>query len=782
MGTNVPTLGAPEGRNGVGEDAEDPFDVEMDDDFDDSASEHSRPQEPADFSHGYLPQHSHAGHRVRLPYDSAVRLQGRPSTASPLLDERSEPVFTHFVNILAPCLSIFERPSLDPWASPARTLWSYTLPSAAMSNPALAHAILAIAGLHIAKLQQSSESRSLKHFTYAVRRVGRHLNLPHRRHDVTTFAAVLLLGFYEVLNSDHSRWNLHLAGATRLVTEHDLASLTYQARRTRRRANQLLTSHPNPALLNAASYADQGIAPSLLDNAQWDVDQRLISDLTGIPTNYDTFSGFASSETSHSQSMTESEVSTYKTKMDLWWWFCKQDMFQSMVSGEPLLMPYTQRTHCPPRGRIGIAEAHYATFDHLVLVLSRLADFGGKDRHRKQRSVESQGGQWRPPPWLFAHQPPSAASRTPSSAAKDTSGLRRPTQHPQSDSPPTSGDSDFQHQRTPSANEGRTRRSKPATPNVSHQEQPPMFGMMPPPPLPPKMNASFHAMDRSLRGTGTTPSTDQSGSRPTQASLEDETKSARAEHTAITKAFDLFHASLGPELQHVPLDCAQPSSPFGAHLRYASPELACTWALYYAGRILLHRLHPDMPPAAMIAAGVTAHLTKIHAQSIGQICAGLIASIPAGGVGEPLSPRYAGALMELTFPVLFAGIQYTDMSQRGWIISKLHDIAQMTGWSTTAAVAAACEISWERMGQAGKGPPYNRSLDRNNKDVRVNGHLRRLAPQLASALSDVESEHESQFVNHDRSLISKSGPSRVHWAMGLLSVEEDVKKMNIGQE
>jgi hypothetical protein len=186
-----------------------------------------------------------------------------------------------------------------------------------------------------------------------------------------------------------------------------------------------------------------------------------------------------------------------------------------------------------------------------------------------------------------------------------------------------------------------------------------------------------------------------------------------------------------------------------------------------------------MPPAAMIAAGVAAHKTREYAQDVGKICAGLYQSTP-GSPSDALDPSYAGVLIESTFPLLFAGVQYQSISQRGWAISKLHDIARMTGWQTSAAVAAACEIAWERQGLAGKGPPYQRSLDRNNKDARVNGKSR-LADGGHSRVEalDPASEHESQFVSHDRNLIGKHGSTRVHWALGLLSVEQDIEKLEL---
>jgi hypothetical protein len=724
------------------EDPEDPYDV----DLDDLAEDHA--------------ESNHIG--TKSVGTNSIRPLLQPTAASPLLDERNDRAFRHFVDVLAPCLSVFERPALDPWALPMRTLWSYTLPAAAMSNVSLAHAMLAVSGIHMAKMHQTNEGQSLKHFTYAARRIGRLLSQPQRRHDVTTLATVLLLGFYEVLCADHARWTLHLSGATKLLTEHDLGGLTDLARRTRRFAKERMFNGPD-------SYSQQThqsplIPSALLSDNDWDPDENLISHLTGLRVDYDMSAPLDPRMVKQSL-MSEEQCSTYKMKMDLWWWFCKQDMFQSMISGEPLLMSYKQRLCCPPRGRLGIAENAHATFDHLVLIMSRLSDFGGKDRHRKQRSVEVQGGHWRPPLWLLgAGGHNSLASTQPSVPAKVDPETA------------TNGkEAASRDQRLPSANEGRVRQVRTSMP--SHPESA-MFGMMPPPAAPPKMHSSFHKMTQSI-GAGNQQS--EQPPLPTSWSnmnLKDETEAALREHASIVKALDTFYQALGADFQPLPSDGTPSSSPFGSKLRFASPEIACIMAHYYVARVLLHRLHPEMPPAAMVAAGVTAHLTKGHAQMVGQIAAGLFASIP-GTPGEPLSPRFAGALMEMTFPLLFCGVQYAEMSQRGWTISKLHNISQMTGWSTSAAVAAACETAWEKMGQAGKGPPYTRSLDRNNKDIRVSGSLRRIGVQLVTTVPE-QADHAEQITSHNRSLISKHGSSRVHWAMGLLSVEEDVKKMHIG--
>lgn len=445
-----------------------------------------------------------------------------------------------------------------------------------------------------------------------------------------------------------------------------------------------------------------------------------------------------------------------------------------MVSGDPLLMSYEQWPSCPPRGPVGVASMAYASFDHLLLILARLSNFGGKDRIRKQRAIAAQGGQWRPHADLLAGMQRPSRVETTGSDVKPSSNQSPPsTTIPQAH--PTSDSSKSKISTAPTANEGRPRQNKASV------QGPGFHGMMPPPETPVKMFPSFHRMNAQLNSRGSPEQAKRKPSSP--GDLDAENAKALEEHTSLCKAFDLFARCLGPDFDPLPADGTTPSSPFGPVLRYQSSEIACIWLHYNVGRILLHRLHPYMPPAAMVAAGVAAHLTREYAARVGKICSGLYSMIP-GDASEPLNHTYAGALIESTFTLLFAGVQYQDISQRGWTIAKLHDIARMTGWQTSASIAAACETAWERMGQAGKGPPYTRSLDKSNEDARVNGIYRRMYPTGADGPSgalDPTAEHESQFVSHDRSMIGKHGSTRVHWAMGLLSVEEDIKKLTIDQ-
>lgn len=61
-------------------------------------------------------------------------------------------------------------------------------------------------------------------------------------------------------------------------------------------------------------------------------------------------------------------------------------------------MDYTRWAVCPPRASMGRPDAVYGTFDHLILLLGRVASFAAKDRKRKLHEMEENGGHWRPHP------------------------------------------------------------------------------------------------------------------------------------------------------------------------------------------------------------------------------------------------------------------------------------------------------------------------------------------------------------------------------------------------
>ena len=773
--------------------------------------------------------------------DENILAHYRPThSASPLSDDKAAEIFCHFITTTGPSVSIFERSEMSspvnvnglPTSAAQKAVWTYKLPAVALSHPALMHAMLALSALHIAKLQHTSEGPSMKHFTYALRRVSKLIGLPRRRNETATLAATLLIGFYEVMLAEHSKWNLHLSGAKILVMEIDFAGLSRKIRRMRSQAKARIAHTP------VLSYEDHvrvaGIPETLLPDLHWEVDQRLISDLTGIHIDYDDDwqTGF-NLPSADASDMNELQIEEYKTKADLYWWYCKQDVFQSMISGNRLLMPFEHWVKCPPRGQAGKVEATYATMDHLCLLMARLTDFGAKDQLRKRRRDAKTGGQWVPPPGMFGPGKPPGPRPEFSTSSKPA---QRPSAPPgvssKSQPPPSAPPTGF--------------------------SMPPMYGMMlqQNPPAD-DMPSAYHTMEANLHNTLppehiTNP---PQPAPPTQA-LDYELEQALQEHTSLVSAFSRFEPYLTTtDLAPLPADTTLPiPTPFGPALQYRTHAISCIHAFFQAGRILLHRFHPSMPPAAMVAASVAAPLTAHHASAIGRICAGLyipqawtLSRAGSAGASVGLNPSLGAALIESTFSLFFAGVQFSDAGQRGWTVAKLCEISRLTGWQSSAAVAAGCEVAWSRMGLAGRGPVYEPTMDRGNKDERVSGWGRKLqrlgrasavqgngsvstytaehASASASASADPLQQNESGVVvnasqtqggprrfgegstwnaepkgksreeggrseaedqeppaiSNERRFISSNPSARVHWALGILAVEDDIRKLDLGR-
>ena len=794
------------------EDADDPYDVEMQ--LEHAIQRDFDSQRGTALMFGREPSYDTLRARSIGAYLNTPNVLAtyRPSySTSPLTDEATARIFYHFVAVTGPCISIFERQvtsSSNPFgnmgvAASAKSLWTYTLPNVALNHPPLMHAMLALSALHIARLQQTSEGPSIKHFTYALRRVSKLISLPKRRNEVATLAALLLIGFHEILLADHMKWNIHLGGAKILVMEIDFAGSVRRLRRMRRRAMQRLAT---TQLKPGDDYVQiAGVPQSVLDDRDWEIDQNLVSQLTGMHVQYDNQWHNTSHAPSPVEDMSDKDIDDFRLQQDLYWWYAKQDIFQGMVSGNQLLMPYDEWLYCPPRGQIGLLDKTFATMDHLCLIMARLVDFGGKDQKRKRRAVAAQGGQWRPPPGFFGPGnppvPPIQGASTVKTHASSSSaaGQQRPSvQH--TSSAPVVG-------KTPGVSTRAHSSTAPAAPSALPPQVggQPMYGMIPPSNGPVEMHSAFCAMTANLYNSGLpTPSPPT----PIETSLEAETTVALSEHTAITTAFDRFSVSLGPDFEPLPPDAAQPiSTPFGHALQYRSYPIYCIWNLYHVGRILLHRLHPHSPPAAMVSAGVNAAKTAHHAQTVGKICAGLYmpalspftSQVSSTPLPSPhgLHPFLGSALIESTFPLFFAAVQYSDTGQRGWTVAKLRDVARLTGWQTSATVAAGCEKCWEKMGEAGKGPKYVPTVPRPDRgaDDRVPSvGAQRPEPYRGdnvtrqgedarrrenAARGEGSEEEPDPMINPDRRFINVNPNARVHWALGLLGVEEDLRSLDL---
>jgi hypothetical protein len=210
-----------------------------------------------------------------------------------------------------------------------------------------------------------------------------------------------------------------------------------------------------------------------------------------------------------------------------------------------------------------------------------------------------------------------------------------------------------------------------------------------------------------------------------------------------------------------------------------------------------------MPPAMMVAAGISAPATKPYAILIGRISAGLplptsrstpSASSSAPSITEdaPLTPSLGAALIESTMSLFFAGIQYQDAAQREWLVTRLLDIDRRTGWASAGVVARTCETSWEKAAEAGRGPSYSRRTrtfhdEEGAADVDGNGngptsssggwggerviHTRPRNPWQVNKekeMSEYDDQGEKRFVVRHQS-------GYVPWAMNLVATEEDLR-------
>lgn len=262
--------------------------------------------------------------------------------SSPLNNPKTARIFAHFIHSTGPSLSIFERHPTDssvnlgsavPTAQ--QGLWTYTLSLKALENPALLQAILAVSSLHIAFLQNVTTTVSLKHYHYALKRVGSAVGLPLRRKQVSTLAATLLLGYYEVISADHSKWNNHISGSAHLIREIDFARTTRDLRAYRRKVNeqrQLDCSTSWWGMTNDISEDDP------FSEKESNVDQELIGTLMGRAVNYDYFGGVEDGTTvPPKKHFTRKDIESFRIQCDLYWWYSKQDVFLSLIGGSKLL-------------------------------------------------------------------------------------------------------------------------------------------------------------------------------------------------------------------------------------------------------------------------------------------------------------------------------------------------------------------------------------------------------------------------------------------------------------
>lgn len=264
--------------------------------------------------------------------------------ANPLKNQKTARVFAHFIYATGPSLSIFERNPRNPSAMfeggptppSLQSLWTYTLPMKALSHQGLLHAMLALASLHIAKLQGASVTPSYKHYAYSLKRLHHCLGHPKKRYQISTLATSLLLAFYEVMTAEHVKWSTHLVGARQLLTELDYRTMSQDARRMKA---QQAAMEKNFAYQYPDMLMDQHQINKTFKESMMDPDENLVGTIFGKQLRYNEFGRvFEDFENARPSSIPKQmSLKDFEVYQDLYWWYARQDTFQSIVSGNHLM-------------------------------------------------------------------------------------------------------------------------------------------------------------------------------------------------------------------------------------------------------------------------------------------------------------------------------------------------------------------------------------------------------------------------------------------------------------
>lgn len=391
-------------------------------------------------------------------------------------------------------------------------------------------------------------------------------------------------------------------------------------------------------------------------------------------------------------------------------------------------LEYSRWADCPPRAPLGRPDAAYGSFDHLMLLLGRIADFASRDRKRKLRQMKANDGKWIPAPGMsMPGPPPQQQQSTPpthslTGNSQATTGTAMPPPPPQGAGP-------------------------------GHSTMPPFFGMAPPPRENVRMPSAY-----SLKGGNSSPP--RSSAEDTM-DLQSATQAAHEEYGNIRAALHTFSQNLGDAFKPLTSEYEPPlDTPFGTALFYRNNHIGVVWAVYYMAVIIAIRSHPSQHPASHAAAAIAAKETAFFANEIGRIAAG----IRLGPRDQPLNPTLGSALCDSCMPSFFAAIQYTDAAQRHATVTRIYEIAHRTGWGSIEMIGNGCETAWIKAAALGRGPPYTRvtRMER-SEDPRLNGTFETVD---ANATRDPNETDDQQ-------LIKMKANARLTWAIGVYGVEGD---------
>jgi Fungal specific transcription factor domain len=190
------------------------------------------------------------------------------------------------------------------------------------------HAMLALGSLQMAKLQGLPATAAMKHYHLSLRRIARNYQSNYRRLQPATLAATLLLGFYEVWNSDHDKWCKHMWGARAIFREIPLQDMTREILALKR-----IRAQRQHELQNQGQWDDFYLPLQAVEMDQ--IDTGLIAQITGLSVNYEGSGRIL--DGLPKRTYTERDIEKYEHLSDLFWWFCKMDVYQSVLGGTRLL-------------------------------------------------------------------------------------------------------------------------------------------------------------------------------------------------------------------------------------------------------------------------------------------------------------------------------------------------------------------------------------------------------------------------------------------------------------
>jgi hypothetical protein len=139
--------------------------------------------------------------------------------------------------------------------------------------------------------------------------------------------------------AEHSKWSSHVAGAAQLIQDIDFRGITREVRamraRVRARRNAAFQSGGwsdfDRSFLEGVSEEDP------FADKESDIDEDLISALVGRAIQYDEIGQVEPDKRKPNLSFTAKDIENFRIQCDLYWLYCKQDLFRSIISGNHLL-------------------------------------------------------------------------------------------------------------------------------------------------------------------------------------------------------------------------------------------------------------------------------------------------------------------------------------------------------------------------------------------------------------------------------------------------------------